>query len=91
MRTTPHSASTIRLQRHFEKWELKHLRTLAAEQAERIEQLEQQVVYLEGVADSWREDHHRLQKHLDENTEDARCIGLTMQGELLVVRTGAVQ
>lgn len=76
-----HTAATARIQTRLEKWELEHLRTLAAEQAERIEHLEQQVVYLEQAADSWREDHHRLQEHLD----DGHRIGLTQMGRLVVV------
>lgn len=84
-----HSPATTRIQRRFEAWELEHLRALVAEQADRIEELERSLAYVEGVSDSWRDDFLRLQGHLDDGTEDARCIGLTVSGELLVVRTGA--
>lgn len=90
-----HSPSTARIQARLEKWELDHLRALAAEQAERIEQLEaraeqlqNQVYAADGRADIWHDAHNRLEEHLDDGTEDARCIGLTQQGDLLVVRTG---
>lgn len=86
-----HTPATARIQSRLERWELDHLRMLAAEQAERIEQLEDQVASANQQADWWRESHHELEAHLNDGTSDARCIGLTRQGELLVVATGALQ
>lgn len=93
-----HTPATSRIQRRLERWELEHLRTLAAEQAVRIEQLEAQAEQLQrdvysadACADMWRDSHNRLAEHLDDGTADARCIGITQQGDLLVIRPGAVQ
>lgn len=87
-----HSPATARIQRRLERWELDHLRALAADLAERVEQLEQSLADAYDSAEFWRESHHRLEVHLQDDTEDARCIGLTRQGDLLVVRTtGAMQ
>jgi hypothetical protein len=85
----PHSATTARIQRRLERWELEHLRQLAADLAERIDELEHRLIAAEDSAEFWRESHHRLEEHLLDDTEDARCIGLTREGSLLVVRTGA--
>lgn len=82
-----HSPATARIQRRLEAWELDHLRELAAEQAQRIEELEREVTYLGDCADMWQRSHHNLQEHLNAGTEDARAIGMTVSGELLVVRT----
>jgi chromosome segregation ATPase len=93
-----HSPATARIQRRLEQLELDHLRQHAAEQAQRIEDLEAQVEQLtrevhwaDGRADMWQDAHERLAEHLDEDTADARCIGLTQQGDLLVIRAGASQ
>ncbi len=84
-----HSAATARIQRRLDRWELAHLRSLAANLAERIDELEHRLIAAEDSAEFWRESHHRLEDHLLDETEDARCIGLTHEGNLLVVRTGA--
>lgn len=87
--TTRHTPATLRIQARLERWELEHLRQLAAEQAERIEELQRQLRHAEDAADYWAQSHHELAEHLADDTEDARAIGLTAGGELLVVRTGA--
>ena len=86
------------LRRRLERWELEHLRTHAAELAERVELLEARVERLQGevynadaCADMWRDSYQQLSEHLDNGTADARCIGLTKQGDLLVIHTGAMQ
>lgn len=87
-----HTPATARIQRRLERWELDHLRGLAADLADRVERLEQRLADADNCAEFWRESHHRLEAHLQDDTEDARCIGLTQRGDLLVVRTtGAVQ
>lgn len=89
--STQHTPATTRIQRRLERWELEHLRTHAAELADRVEELERRLAHAEDGAEFWRESHHRLEEHLNDGTEDARSIGLTPQGDLLVIRTGAMQ
>lgn len=86
------------LRLRLERWELGHLRAHAGELAERVEQLEATVERLQreadnadSCADMWRDAHHRLAEHLNDGTADARCIGLTQQGDLLVVQAGGPQ
>lgn len=84
---TPESPRLRALRRRLERAELIHLRDHAAEQAERIEDLERRLADAEDSADFWCRSHHNLEEHLD----DGHCIGLTQQGGLVVVPTGAVQ
>ena len=86
-----HSPATASIQRRLERWELNHLRQHCAELADKVEDLQRRLDYAEDCAESWRQAHHGLQEHLDNDTDDGRCIGLTMAGELLVVRTGTLQ
>lgn len=88
-----HTPATARIQARWERMELDHLRQHAAElaglveqQAARIKDLERQLSNAEDAADFWARSHHTLAEHLDNDTEDARVIGLTKAGELLVVR-----
>lgn len=83
-----HTPATLRIQNRLERWELEHLRKLAAEQADRIDDLQRQLASAENAADFWAQAHHELANHLADDTEDARAIGLTAGGDLLVVRTG---
>lgn len=84
-----HTAATLRIQRRLERWELDHLRELVAQQAAQIDELQRQLSQAEDAANFWARSHHDLAEHLADDTEDARTIGLTAGGELLVVRTGA--
>ncbi len=86
-----HTPATARIQARLERWELNHLRAHCAELADKVEDLQRRLDYAEDCAESWRRDHDSLREHLDNDTEDGRCIGLTQTGELLVVRTGALQ
>ncbi|MES2972405.1 MAG: hypothetical protein V4757_02305 [Pseudomonadota bacterium] len=93
-----HTRATLTIQRRLEALELDHLRDLAAEQAAQIEQLttanERLQLYAQDAdrnAEFWQDQHHELADHLNDGTADARCIGLTVTGELLVVSTGAMQ
>lgn len=83
-----HTTSTARLQIRLERLELEHLRAVCAEQAQEIELLRQENAYLADVADSWMQDHQILREHLQHDTADARCVGLTQAGEQIVVREG---
>jgi gas vesicle protein len=84
-----HTPATRAIQRRLERLELDHLRQLAAEQGEQIEQLtadnERLQLYAQDSdrsAEFWQDQHHELAEHLNDGTADARCIGLT---------TGAMQ
>lgn len=71
------------LRRRLEKWELDHLRTLCAQQADRIERLEDELDITRQSADFWREDAFELARELIDAGE---TIGLTRDGQLGVVR-----
>lgn len=85
-----HTPETRRIQGRFERWELDHLRELAAaqaaeieRQAERIDELQRQVDYMDDVAE-WQ---HRETMALGERMEEAGTghLGLTMSGTLCVI------
>lgn len=82
--TARHTPATVRIQARLERWELDHLRALAAVQAERIEQLETELFYAQSCAESWQDDAMRMQEELAAQT--GGCPGLTMGGQLVVVR-----
>lgn len=84
----PHNRETLRIQRRLERAELEHLRGVVAAQGERIEQLEHELACAEDQAIFWSRQHENLREHLDNDTSDARVIGLTKTGELLVVDAG---
>ena len=86
-----HTPATASIQRRFERWELDHLRAHCAELAEQVEDLQRRLDYADDSADFWARSFHGLEEHLDKGSDDGRCIGLTQSGELLVVRTGALQ
>ena len=81
-----HTTNTARLQTRLERLELEHLRAVCAEMGQELELLRQENAYLADLADGWRQDHQNLSEHLENDTADARSIGLTQSGELLVVR-----
>ncbi len=85
MRT--HTAATLRIKRRLERLELQHLREVVAEQGNRLELVERELADADRAADMWRDHFFNLQQHLDDGTSDARCIGLTKDGALLVVST----
>ena len=80
------------LRRKLHAWELEHLRTVVAEQQQRIEALEGQnadlrraLSYAEDMADLWRDDALRAIK-------DAGCTpGLTLGGHVVPIQPGALQ
>lgn len=84
-----HNPATARIQARLERWELDHLRALAAVQAEEIDRLRSELAYAESCADSWQRDHEMLAEALHADTANARCIGLTKTGELLVIEVAA--
>lgn len=94
-----HTSETRRLQRSFERWELQHLRDVAARQARRIERLQlvnrlrcERMVALqhqawdaEGRADMFMDFNRELADQLDGQTQP----GLTMEGRLVLVQQTA--
>lgn len=85
-----HTVATARIQRRLEQLELEHLRAHAAELAERIEQLERDVYNAEACADMWRDACVRFEGTLDDEGRTLG-LGLTIAGEVVPVRAGALQ
>lgn len=81
--STTHTPATSAIQRRFERWELQHLRLLAAQQAEQIDELQRRLAWAEDCAERWRDDALELQHHLAERT--GAQPGLTQCGRLVVV------
>lgn len=78
-----------KIRRRLEAWELQHLRTHAAEQAERIEALEAELLAMRNEynraaqsADYW---HEQCTGMIDQLLEDGGAAGLTQGGEFVVV------
>ena len=71
------------LRRRLEKWELEHLRKLAAELADRLDRAEEEAARAWECAESWREDALRLTEEL---IDEGRTVGLTKAGEIVIVR-----
>ena len=93
----PEITAMRNLRRRLERWELPHLRAHAAEQAERIDALEAQVAALQReVIDAdesgnmWRDACMRFEGTLDDDGVKLG-LGLTMAGNVVPVRTGALQ
>ena len=90
--TTPTPADTAKtikaLRKRLERWELEHLRQLAASLADRLEAAEQRIEALEidaarawDTAEAWREDAQRLVEELE---AAGATVGLTQGGALVV-------
>lgn len=77
------------LKRKLERMELEHLRAHALELHEQIEQLQSDLALTSSSLDFWQRDAMNMQEALlDPEHANARQIGITRSGELLVVRTG---
>ena len=90
--TTPTPADTAKtikaLRKRLERWELEHLRQLAASLADRLEAAAQRIEAIEveaarawDTADAWREDAQRLVEELE---AAGATVGLTQDGALVV-------
>lgn len=87
----PSAQKTIAaLRKRLERWELDHLRVLAARQEEqlqaaleRIEALESEASHAWRTAESWREDAMQLIKDLEEHGAQ---VGLTQGGQLVTMQ-----
>lgn len=83
------TAKTIKaLRKRLERWELEHLRQLAASLADRLEAAEQRIEALEveaarawDTAEAWREDAQRLVEELE---AAGATVGLTQDGALVL-------
>jgi hypothetical protein len=84
-----HSPATIAIQRKLDRWELEHLRLLAAQQAEQIEELQRRLAWAEDCAERWRDDALDLQAQLADSVGGVP--GLTRDGQLVVVGGAEVQ
>lgn len=85
-----HTPATARIQSRLERLELEHLRTHAAELAERVEQLERDIYYAEGRADMWHDACLRFEGTVDREGK-ALGLGLTITGDVAPVHAGALQ
>ena len=68
------------MRRQLEKWELDHLRRLAAELQERLDRSEAAREYAEECAISWQDDAMRLSESL---MEAGATVGLTQDGAVV--------
>lgn len=96
--TVTRSLALTRLQRKLERAELEHLRRHVAELADklaeaeaRIERAEIRAQNAEITADMWHDQVWDMQQALDRDTSQARAIGLTPSGALLIVDTSGVE
>lgn len=85
-----HRRAIAAIRRRLEKLELEHLRSHAAELAEKLERAEEELqairrdlAYAEQCAISWRDDFHRL---MEETFQDGGSIGLAKDGSLHIVK-----
>lgn len=75
------------LQRKLEKLELEHLRQHALELHTRLEQAESELDRATESANFWQDHAMELQRALsDDEHATHRCVGITKQGELMVVQ-----
>lgn len=70
------------LRRRLEKWELVHLRALAADLSERLERAENEMNYANDIAEFWRENAMELQRSL---YDEGMTVGITKDGQIGVV------
>lgn len=82
----PHAATITALRKRLARWEIEHLRVLAAKQDEqlecaaaRIEELEAEVERAWRYAEMWRDDIDRLVEALE---DQGTPVGLAQSGEL---------
>lgn len=87
-----------RLRARFERWELAHLRELAASLHERLEEAERRADIAESDA-RWAERRADIAEQLNEELQDdlhshgehnGPRVGLTQQGELILLPKGGV-
>lgn len=70
------------LKRRLDRWELDHLRSLAAQQADRIERLETELEIAQQNAEFWHEQATNMVRELQ---ADGETVGITQSGALVLV------
>lgn len=86
---TTQASQLAAIQRRLDKWELTHLRALAADLAERLDRTEHELVMerrraaaAEDAADMWRDQANEL---VDDLNALGRTVGLTQTGHLVTM------
>lgn len=87
------NSSLVRnLRRRLDRWELPHLRELAARQAEQIEQLQaeledtqRRLTWAEDCAEQWHEQTMQALNDAVDADPERLCIGLTQDGRVAVM------
>lgn len=73
----------------LERWELTHLRALAASLHEQLESAETRATEAESWANTWWRNAETLQEELLQLAEESGArVGLTQQGDIVVLQTG---
>ena len=78
----PQDRTLTNLQRRLERWELNHLRALAAQQEERIGLLETELEIAQEHAEFW---HDQARNMVEELQADGKTVGITQSGALVLV------
>jgi hypothetical protein len=78
-----HTPATAAIQRKLDRWALDHLRLLASQQAEQIEELQRRLAWADDCAERWRDDALDMQQQLADST--GTLPGLTIDGRLVTV------
>lgn len=80
-----------RLRSRLERWELTHLRELAARLADELDEMTARAEVAESAADMWARDAQQAHDLLNEwaSEQPNTSIGLTMDGNLHVLQGGA--
>lgn len=82
------ATSIKRLRSRLARWELPHLRKLAARLHEQLEEVERRAASAERCAEMWQSLAEQLQDDMRATGEPA-TVALTMQGDLILVNGGA--
>ena len=77
----PQDRTLANLQRKLDRWELNHLRALAAQQEERIGLLETELEIAQEHAEFW---HDQATNMVEELQADGKTVGLTQNGDLVL-------
>jgi len=80
---TPRQRQLAQIQRKLDGWELEHLRELAAQQSDQIEDLERRLADAEASLDFWH--GHALDLGTALHDSGAGQVGLTAAGEVLIL------
>jgi Xaa-Pro aminopeptidase len=74
-----------RLRARLNRWELEHLRELAASLHEQLEDALSRAYSAEHCSEMWRDAAEQLQNEMRESGGAHATLGLTMQGDLVLV------